>query len=300
MELESRDFRAMIFYDFKRGLSVTDCSDQLSATFGESAPSKPTVYKWYREFSLGRKSIKVDPSPGRPVSVTTQENVEAVRKLVDRDRRITYDEIQEELGLSSTTIHKILHEHLKLRKVCARWVPHMLTENQKRARVEFCETMLREYDRGRSKSVYSIMTGDETWVYNYNPESKRQSMCWVGAGDAPPIKFKRIQSTGKVMVEVFFGKCGHISTIPVEEQRTVTALWYVTNCLPKALHEWGQQHPRTGTRGLKLHHDNASAHKAHVTLEFLEREKVKSLPHPPYSPDLAPCDFFLFLLSKTK
>ena len=106
--------------------------------------------------------------------------------------------------MSSTTIHKILHEHLKLRKVCARWVPHMLTEDQKRALVEFCETMFVEYDRGRSKSVYSIMTVDETWVYKYNPESKRQSMCWVDAGDAPPIKFKRTQSTGKVMVAVVF------------------------------------------------------------------------------------------------
>ena len=117
MTSKSRDFLAMIFYYFKRGLSVTDCSDELSATFGESAPSKPTVYKWCREFSLGRKSIKVDPSPGRRVSVNTKENVEGVSILVDRDGRITYDEIQEELGLSSTTIHKILHEHLKLRKV---------------------------------------------------------------------------------------------------------------------------------------------------------------------------------------
>ena len=73
----------------------------------------------------------------------------------------------------------------------------MLTEDQKQARVEFCETMLREYDRGRSKSVYSIMTGDETWVYNYNLESKWQSMCWAGTGDASSIKFKRTQSTGK-------------------------------------------------------------------------------------------------------
>jgi len=43
-----------------------------------------------------------------------------------------------------------------------------------------------------------------------------------------------------------------------------------------------------------LHHDNASAHRAVTTNEFLSKHNIPSLPHPPYSPDLAPCDFFLF------
>jgi len=43
-----------------------------------------------------------------------------------------------------------------------------------------------------------------------------------------------------------------------------------------------------------LHHDNAPAHRAVTTNEFLAKHDLSSLPHPPYSPDLAPCDFFLF------
>ena len=42
------------------------------------------------------------------------------------------------------------------------------------------------------------------------------------------------------------------------------------------------------------HHDNASSHKCEVIESFLASEKVKVLNHPPYSPDLSPCDFFLF------
>ncbi len=43
-----------------------------------------------------------------------------------------------------------------------------------------------------------------------------------------------------------------------------------------------------------MHHDNASPHTADDTIKFLEKSNIRSIVHPPYSPDLAPCDFFLF------
>ena len=49
-----------------------------------------------------------------------------------------------------------------------------------------------------------------------------------------------------------------------------------------------------GWSGVHLLHDNASSHKCEVVKSFLASEKVKVLNHPPYSPDLSPCDFFLF------
>lgn len=57
---------------------------------------------------------------------------------------------------------------------------------------------------------------------------------------------------------------------------------------------WSAQRPRTGIRHLLLHHDNASAHTAAASLDFLQENSMQLVTHPPYSPDLAPCDFFLF------
>jgi len=48
------------------------------------------------------------------------------------------------------------------------------------------------------------------------------------------------------------------------------------------------------------HHDNAPAHTAVLTQQFLAANKIPLIPHPPYSPDLAPCDFFLFPKMKLK
>ena len=66
------------------------------------------------------------------------------------------------------------------------------------------------------------------------------------------------------------------------------------HCLTKVFEVWCQSRPKTGLRGRFLHHEDASAHTAATTVAFLNESEVQLLPHPPYSPDLSPCDFFLF------
>jgi [histone H3]-lysine36 N-dimethyltransferase SETMAR len=89
-----------------------------------------------------------------------------------------------------------------------------------------------------------------------------------------------------------------VACIQLEERKTVTADWYTTVCLPQMLKKWCEKRPKAGTRGMLLHHDNVSSHQSIKTREFFELKSIKTLPHPSYSPDLAPCDFFLFPLIK--
>ena len=96
------------------------------------------------------------------------------------------------------------------------------------------------------------------------------------------------------MIACFFAKFGHVATIPLEDRKTVTADWYVNHCLPKVFQVWCKRRTRTGVCGLLLHRDNASAHTAAVTLDFLAAGNIHLVTHQPYSPDLAPCDWFLF------
>ena len=74
-------------------------------------------------------------------------------------------EIEEHLGIGSAAAQKLVDEHLGLSKRSAR--PD--TEEQKLARVEWCHFMLRKFDNGASKQVDMIVTGDETWIYDYDP-----------------------------------------------------------------------------------------------------------------------------------
>ncbi|KAI6648436.1 hypothetical protein LOD99_8226 [Oopsacas minuta] len=102
------------------------------------------------------------------------------------------------------------------------------------------------------------------------------------------------------MVASFISKKGHVATIPLIEQKTVTASWYVNICMPQVIEKWSILHPKAYLTSLQWHHDNTSAHKAALTMDFFAENGIKLIPLPAYSPDLAPCDFFLFPKLKKK
>lgn len=297
MDLNREHFRAMIFYDFRRGLSQQQCADQLTATFGDKAPSKATIYRWFSEFNRGRTSLTDEFKEGRPKSVVVPENIDAVCELIMQDRHVTYREIEASLGISMTSIHKILHEHLAVKKICSRWIPHNLTIDQKNTRVNWCKEMILKYNRGASNAVYNIYTGDESWIYCYEPETKQQSTVWVFQDEPNPTKVVRARSTSKQMVACFFGINGHVATVPLEQRRTVNSEWYTTICLPEVISEIRKTNRR---RRIILHHDNASSHTSAQTTGYLSTQNIELMGHPPYSPDLAPNDFYLFPQVKNK
>ena len=132
-----------------------------------------------------------------------------------------------------------------------------------------CCEMLRRFNNGNSRRVSEIITGDETWIYQCVPETKCHSSVWVFPNDDRPVKVKRAKSVGKKMVLTFFAAGGHVATIPLEHQRTVTAQWYTTVALPQVLQKLREKCPRVGLSGILLHHDNASAHATHLKMDFM-------------------------------
>ncbi|CAH1988406.1 unnamed protein product [Acanthoscelides obtectus] len=154
IELNREHFRAIIYCNLQRQLSQQKCLAELLSVFGKEAPHQV----------------------GAPKTAVTQENVDAVRKLIVEDRHLTYREIEASLKISKTSIQKILHEELGVRKLVSRWIPHLLTEEQKAA---------------RQKNVYSIVSGDESLIYCYEPKNKRQSAVWVSQGEEKKTKVIR-------------------------------------------------------------------------------------------------------------
>ncbi|KAG7295442.1 hypothetical protein JYU34_021619 [Plutella xylostella] len=225
MELTREHFRAIIFHNFRRGLSQEQCLAELVSIYKLEAPSKTTIYRWYSEFRRGRSSLTTVPSTGQPKTAVTQDNIDGVRQLIKEDRHVTYEQIRASLSIGMTAIQTILHEELGVKKLVSRWVPHRLTEEQKSARVNWCRSALQRFNGGSSNAVYNIVSGDESWIYSYEPERKHQSAVWVFEGEVKPTKVIRSRSVSKKMVASFVSKTGHVATIPLQEQRTVTADW---------------------------------------------------------------------------
>jgi hypothetical protein len=91
-----------------------------------------TIKKWATKFKRGCTSLEDDPREGPPKSATTPEIIEQVHDTVLDDRRMKMREIAETIGILKEHVRYILHEELDMRKHCTRWVPHLLTANQKR------------------------------------------------------------------------------------------------------------------------------------------------------------------------
>ena len=131
MELNREHFRAYIFYNFRRGLSQQQCIDELNSIFGDEAPSRTSVYRWYGKVNRGRSSLRDEYREGRPKSVVVLETIDAVRQLILQDRHVTYRQIETTLGISDTSIHSILHEHLTVKQICSHWISNNLQSLKK-------------------------------------------------------------------------------------------------------------------------------------------------------------------------
>ena len=152
----------------------------------------------------GARTLEDDDRCGRMATTVAPENVSRVDSLIKKDPKMAYTDIQDIMKILSGSLTRIHHDCLGIRKLCGRWVPHSLSEERKRGRVDWSTHMLRKFDRGRSPRVWDIVTGDQTWVYQYGPETKQQSAVWVFPDENPPVKFKRNRSASKQIIAYFF------------------------------------------------------------------------------------------------
>ena len=286
--------RAIVFFLWKEGCSPSNIFKRLTAVFEAQALKRSTVYEWVAKFKDGRTSLEDKPRPGRPLSSFTPENVVKVKACIMEDRRITIREISETLELNAFTVHQIIHQELDMRKLTARWVPRLLNEDQKKKRLEICQNLLTRAESEQEEFWSRLITMDESWLPFFMPETKLQSRMWCARGDPPPVKAKTLPSSQKVMISVFWDAEGLILVDYLPKGKTINSE-YFCNLLREDL----RKHLKNRRRGKLsskpiLQMDNATPHTALLTKELLASLGWEILPHPPYSPDLAPSDFHLF------
>ena len=146
----------MILYDFKSSLNQAQSFERLTRAFRDLAPSRAIVFNSFAEFKRGRTSLEDEERSGRPSMGVTEDNIDAVEKMVREDARVTYKDIEAFLRIRSGSITKILHTYLRVSKVSSRWVPHNLTYGQKVTRVEWCCEMLRRFNTLFSKTAGKV------------------------------------------------------------------------------------------------------------------------------------------------
>jgi len=196
------DQRSNIKFLVKLGKNGQEILQMLEMVYGESAMKRRTVYKWVDWFKEGVESVDDDAGEGRPSTSRVDENIQRVYDLVKADRRITTRMTAERLGISNGSVQTILKIDLNMRKLCAKIVPEVLTDEKKQGRVDCCNDWIESVQDPHFGE--RVITCDEAWIYEYDPETKRQSEEWKHPGSPRTKKAHKSRSKIKTMLIFFF------------------------------------------------------------------------------------------------
>ncbi|UYV74676.1 hypothetical protein LAZ67_12000499 [Cordylochernes scorpioides] len=271
----------------------TDDVISLVEELTEATLDRSNVYRWYKMFSEGREDVNDEERAGRPSTSTTAEKINEVEKMILGNGRITVREVSEDLNISIGSCHSIFINDLGMRRVATKFVPKLLNCDQKQHRMNIANEML-DSVRDEPNLLQRVITGDEAWVYGYDVETKAQSSQWKLPHEPRPKKARQVRSNVKVLLTVFFDCRGVVHHEFLPQGRTVKKEYYlqVMRNLREAIR---QKLPDLWkNKNWLLHHDNAPAHTSLLVRDFLAKNNTLMMPQPPYSPDLAPCEFFLF------
>ena len=127
-DFNNMETRAVIKFFFLQGKVPKEIHAVLTETLGEHAPSYATVKNWVAQF---KRSDFSTCRPARPKTVTAAEIMDQINELILGGRRISAKSIAEQLRISREWVGSIIHEHLDMRKLSAKWAPKCLNAEQK-------------------------------------------------------------------------------------------------------------------------------------------------------------------------
>ncbi len=163
--------------------------DHLRLAHGAQALSKAQVDRWYARFEAGPQAALSDIRWSKGPRKLTPARLQQIQGVVNREKRSTLRQITRDVGLATQTVHKALRKDLKLQKRPAKWVPYLLTAAQKLRCVNCAKNALAMMRR-RNQPCH-VISGDESWFWKWDPESKCASSQWVSAGEAWPMIIRK-------------------------------------------------------------------------------------------------------------
>lgn len=280
--------------DFQRGnllfcfflhKNAEEAHQMLVEAYGNHALSRTQCFEWFKKFRAGHYELPNQPR-GRPPKTFEDEELE---NLLEQNCAQSQEMLAQQLRVTQQCVSKRLKALGKILKF-GKWVPHEMTENQEVHRKVTCEMLLARY--ARKSFLHRIVTGDEKWIFFENP---KRATGRVNPGGAVPSTSRQDRFGKKTMLCLFWDQKGLVYFELLQPGETVDQTRYqqqlrdLTAALLERRPEWHQRH-----EGKILLHDNAPAHRTSTTRALLSELGWEILPHPPYSPDLAPSDYHVF------
>lgn len=283
---ENLEFRSVVRFLLLKGLQKNEIVIEIQSAYKNQSPCTATIYNWIREFKCGRTNIHDAERSGRPIEIGDEKSLK-LQKIIRSERRITQSQIANRINISKYSVQTMLSQ-LGVRKLCSRFVPRFLTAEMRQMRKEACQQNLELFVETRTALIDNLITMDETSLSLFTTEGKRESSEWRFQDEKPPKKLKCATTTRKcLMLSVFWNRMGVIKLDFTKEKLNADYYCALLEDVRKI-----KRKPRNDF--IWFHHDNAPIHTAQKTRNKMNELGLHCIAQPPYSPDLAPSDFYLF------
>ena len=219
--------------------------NELCGIYGPQTISMRTVFRWVKAFKAVKFSVEEDTRPGKPKTSVTKSNIAAVKIVVEQDARLSVKDIASCTGISEGSMQTILKKRLDLKKVCARWVPHLLTEEQKTQRLKCVRELLKTCKGCNSRVISNLLTGYETWVHMFEPQRRTDNKQWKRKHQKRPCIAEN-HKFDKDVVRNFFNSSGPVVQVPCPSGHTVTGRFYKNSVLEKVKVFYNKKRPSKG------------------------------------------------------
>lgn len=284
-EPSKQHLREVLIFLFNSKKNASQACELLSETYPDYKIDVRMCQRWFARFKSGDF---VTEDKERPGPVKKFEDVE-LETLIDQDPSQTQEELAAALGVNQPAISKRLKALGMIRKV-GHWVPYELRPRDVERRFFTCEELLKRHIR--KGFLDRIVTGDEKWIHYDNPKRKAT---YGYPGHATTSTANPNIHGLKIMLCIWWDQLGVVYYELLQPNETITGEVYRRQLmrLSRALRENRPQYAKKHNKVI-LQHDNARPHVAQPVKTYLETLKWDVLPHPPYSPDIAPSDYHLF------
>lgn len=285
MSTDKVHLRHCILYEFQQGKNAAEACRNLVKVFGKDAVSDRTCRRWFEKFESGNFDLNDMPKSGR-LSVIDDDIIKA---MIDQNPFLTTSEIAERVNSRQQTISDHIRK-LGLVYKYSRWVPHELSESNLNNRVVICTSLLARHKN--EPFLDRMITGDEKWITYENVVRKR---AYCEPGKAVPSTSKPGLTINKRMLCIWWDIQGpiHYELLKPNEKLNSERYCQQLDDLNQAIKV--KRPAMFNRKHIILHQDNARPHTALGTRQKIGQLGWEILPHPPYSPDIAPSNFHLFL-----
>lgn len=249
-------------------------------------PSARTLERWRKQWVAGSFSVK----DGRAGSVKVRQGIRStVLDAFRRSPRKSAKQIAWRTGLARKTVcHHLKQAGLHYGAYIK--VPYKLTRDMRNKRVEVARRMLAILREAESSNFSNILTMDETPIQFENESDKG----WYRT-DKPKTRVEaQSLRKKKFTLTVVWGTCGIVCVKGLERPKTVNTEYFCNEILATCKEWCERRRRRQGVESFLFHMDNARPHTSNQTKQYMTDNNMIRMEHPAYSPDLAPCDYFLF------